>query len=441
LKSLRIRPALLTLLMLTLLTLTWRSAHAQLTIEISGGSEAALPIAVVPFAWDGPGGDVPVDIAEVIIDDLERSGRFAAVPRNQLVSRPSSFDQVNSADWRLSGSEALVIGNIQLLPQRRARVRFELIDVPRGTLIKSRLFDIGLDQLRQVGHHIADLVYEALTGQRGAFNTRIAYITASPPRGRAELYELKIADADGYNDHRILSSKEPLLSPAWSPDGQQLAYVSFETGRPEIWVHNIGTGQRRSVTKWKRLNSAPAWSPDGQRLAVSLSRDGNPEIYILDLATNALTRLTNSSAIDTEPAWMPDGNSLLFTSNRGGGPQLYRISARGGRPTRVTFEGDYNAAASIAPDGSRVAMVHRQSGAYKIAVMDLNSNSIEVISNGRMDESPSFSPNGQMIVYASERNGGASTLNSISVGGNAQQRLSHERDSAREPAWAPFGDR
>lgn len=431
--------SLLTVLM-ALLTLSWGSAQAQLTIEISGGAEAALPIAVVPFAWNGPSGEAPVDIAEVIIDDLERSGRFAAMRRNQLIARPSSFDQVNSADWRLTGSEALVIGNIQLLPQRRARVRFELIDVPRGSLIKSRLFDISLNQLRQVGHHIADLVYEAMTGQRGAFNTRIAYVTASPPRGRAELYELKIADADGYNEHRILSSKEPLLSPAWSPDGQQLAYVSFETGRPEIWVHNIATGQRRSVAKWKRLNSAPAWSPDGKRLAVSLSRDGNPEIYILELASGALTRLTNSSAIDTEPAWMPDGNSLLFTSNRGGGPQLYRVSRRGGRPTRVSFEGDYNAAASVAPDGKRVAMVHRESGAYKIAVMNLDSGSVDIISSGRMDESPSFSPNGQMIVFASERSGGASTLNSISVGGNAQQRLSHERDSAREPAWAPFGN-
>ena len=416
------------------------SAHAALTIDISGGSEAALPIAVVPFGRDGPSGNVPTDISEVIINDLERSGRFAALARNKLVSRPASFKQVNSADWRLTGSEALVIGNIQLLPQHRARVRFELIDVPRGSLIKSRLFDIGLNQLRQVGHHIADLVYEALTGQRGAFNTRIAYITASPPRGRAELYELKIADADGYNDHRILSSREPLLSPAWSPDGQQLAYVSFETGRPEIWVHNIATGQRRSVAKWKRLNSAPAWSPDGKRLAVSLSRDGNPEIYLLNLASGALTRLTNSSAIDTEPAWMPDGNSLLFTSNRGGGPQIYRIATRGGRPTRVTFEGDYNAAASVSPNGKQVAMVHRQSGAYKIAVMTLSDNRMSVLSNGGMDESPSFSPNGQMIVYAAERNGGASTLNSISVGGDAQQGLSHERDSAREPAWAPFSN-
>jgi len=413
-------------------------AHAVLTIEISGGTEGAMPIAIVPFAQQGGGPVPPVDIASVIAADLKRSGRFTTLPRANLVSRPASLEQANLRDWRLLGSEALVMGTIKMLSHRRAQVKFELVDVPRGKLLKSRLIDLDVKQMRRVAHHIADIIYEALTGVRGAFNTRIAYITASPPRGRAQLYELKITDSDGLDDQRILTSKEPILSPTWSPDGHRLAYVSFETGRPEVWIHDITTGKRRAIAKWKGLNSAPAWSPDGGRLALSLSRDGNPEIYILNLADNRLTRVTHSRAIDTEPAWMPNGRELIFTSDRGGKPQLYRIAISGGRPTRITFNGNYNAGASVSPDGRHIAMVHRENGAYRIAVMDLGNKSLRVLTSTRMDESPSFSPNGSVILYATETSGGRGILSAITIDKRAPHRLSRSNNSIRDPAWRPF---
>ena len=416
------------------------SAQALLTIEISGVEESALPIAVVPFSWDGPGAEPAVDLADVIASDLRRSGRFQPMARANLVSTPHAFNEVNIADWRVLGSEALVVGSVTLLPQRRARVQFELIDVPRGRMLKGRVYDnIGLDQLRQVSHRIADLVYETLTGERGAFSTHIAYITAFPARGKTEHYELKIADSDGFNERSILRSSEPLLSPSWSPDGRQLAYVSFEDGRPEVWVHRIASGERRVVAKWPGLNSAPAWSPDGTRLALSLSRDGNPEIYVLRLRDSALTRITNSRAIDTEPSWMPDGRQLVFTSNRGGSPQIYRVSSLGGVPSRVTFEGSYNAGASVAPDGGSMVMVHRESGAYRIATLDLKNGAMLVLTGSSLDESPSFAPNGRMVLYATEQ-GGRGVLTAVTVDGRASHSLTVQKGSVREPAWAPFND-
>ncbi len=418
----------------TLLLVLVGVARAELTIEITRGAEGALPIAVVPFGTQGP--PPPVDVAQVIAEDLRRSGRFAPLERGDMIAFPHSGREVSFRDWRLLDVGSLVVGRV-LREGTGYRVQFQLFDVFRGIQLAGYSIPTEAGRLRRTAHQIADIVYETLTGEPGAFATRIAYVTVSRGPDGASRYVLTVADADGHDPRPVLRSRQPILSPAWSPDGRRLAYVSFEGGRSKVYVQELATGRREAVAAWPGLNSAPAWSPDGRRLALTLSKDGNPEIYVLDLQSRALRRLTRHLAIDTEPAWSPDGRHIVFTSDRGGGPQLYRIPAEGGRAERLTFEGRYNARAAYAPDGRRLALVHRERGRYRIAVLDLEDRTLQLLSDGPLDESPSFAPNGSMILYATQRDG-RGTLAAVSVDGRVRQRLSAPEGDTREPAWSPF---
>ena len=413
-----------------------QSLHAGLTIEISQGVEGALPIAVVPFGWDGAQA-LPEDIGAIVAADLQRSGRFAPLAPQDLLSRPTQAAQVNFRDWRVLGVDNLVIGRIEAAGPDQYNIQFQLFDVLRGQQMKGYSVPANRAQLRRAAHYIADLIYEALTGERGAFNTRIAYVTVSGA-AKARQYELQVADSDGYGPQTIVRSKEPLMSPTWSPDASKVAYVSFEKKRAEIYTQDLRTGARAQLAAFPGINGAPSWSPDGSRLALTLSRDGNPEIYVMDLASKQLSRVTQSPALDTEPVWAPDGRSLVFTSDRGGGPQLYQVPVIGGTPKRLTFEGGYNASADFAADGRSLTFIHRDSGGrYRVAVMDINTKVLQVISDGQLDESPSFAPNGRMALYATEA-GRRGVLAVSSVDGRVGQKLRFQEGDVREPAWSPF---
>ncbi|MGM0594082.1 MAG: Tol-Pal system beta propeller repeat protein TolB [Pseudomonadota bacterium] len=423
------------LLLLPLLLLAG-SADARLTIEITGGRESAMPIAVVPFANEALSED---RISQIVAADLARSGHFAPLPTEKLPARPHSGRGINFSAWRKAGVEHMVVG--QLVNAGAAlEVQFQLFDVIQGKQLAGYSVPTRPSRLRRVAHQISDLVYEQITGRRGAFNTHVAYVKVAEEEGR-RVHRLAVADADGFNEQIILTSKHPLMSPAWSPDGERLAYVSFEGGRSELYIQNVASGEREKLTSYQGLNSAPSFSPDGKRLAMTLSRDGNPEIYILHLSSGTLTRATFSRAIDTEPAWAPDGRSLVFTSDRGGRPQIYRLALDNfrpqGRPQRLTFEGDYNARASFSPDGRRLVMVNGEGGRFRIAVQDLESGTLRVLTDNSLDESPSFAPNGSMVIYATERDN-RGVLEAVSVDGSAQQRLGSSQGGVREPAWSPF---
>ncbi len=411
-------------------------AQAALTIEITQGVEGAVPIAVVPFGWGGAGA-APENIAAIISSDLSRSGRFDPLADRDLVAHPTDAGMVKFQNWRMLNVDNLVIGQLSETSPGQYTVRFELFDVYRGKQIIGYSFPAGSQDLRRVAHHISDLIYEKLTGEKGAFNTQIAYVTTTGS-GKGKTYTLLVADSDGYSPQTILRSNQPLMSPAWSADGRQIAYVTFENKAAEIYLQDVASGSRRKVASFPGVNGAPSWSPDGRRLALTLSQDGNPEIYIMEVASRALKRLTTNPAIDTEPAWAPDGKSLVFTSDRGGSPQLYRIASWGGQPQRLTFEGKYNAGADISPDGSKIAMVHGNNGSYRIAVLDLKSGVTRVLTDGRLDESPSFSPNGSMIIYATDA-GNRGVMAAVSVDGRFRQRLSIQAGDVREPVWSPFG--
>ncbi len=414
---------------------------STLTIEITQGLEGALPIAVVPFAWRGDQAALPPhEIGEIVAADLRRSGRFKPLAVNEMLARPSRGEEVDFRDWRALNVENLVIGEVSPNGPGGYLVKFYLYDVFRGEQITGFSIPTTASDLRATAHHIADIVYETLTGQPGAFATRIAYVTSvrsGSGKDAKERVELRIADADGYAPQTIVSSDEPLVSPAWSPDGRRVAYVSFEKGKPSIWVQEVFTGNREKLTSFKGINGAPAWSPDGRFLALTLSKDGNPDIFVMDIARRSLRPLTRHGAIDTEPAWAPDGKSLVFTSDRGGQPQIYRVSVNGGEATRVTFEGSYNARASFSPNGRLLTMVTRVDGQYRIATLDLESRDFRVMSTGRLDESPSFAPNGSMIIYATRVND-KGVLAAVSTDGRVQQRLRLQEGDVREPVWSPY---
>ncbi len=414
---------------------------STLTIEITQGLEGALPIAVVPFAWRGDQAALPPhEIGEIVAADLRRSGRFKPLAVNEMLARPSRGEEVDFRDWRALNVENLVIGEVSPNGPGGYLVKFYLYDVFRGEQITGFSIPTTASDLRATAHHIADIVYETLTGQPGAFATRIAYVTSvrsGSGKDAKERVELRIADADGYAPQTIVSSDEPLMSPAWSPDGRRIAYVSFEKAQPSIWVQEVFTGNREKLTSFKGINGAPAWSPDGRFLALTLSKDGNPDIFVMDIARRSLRPLTRHGAIDTEPAWAPDGKSLVFTSDRGGQPQIYRVSVNGGEATRVTFEGSYNARASFSPNGRLLTMVTRVDGQYRIATLDLESRDLRVMSTGRLDESPSFAPNGSMIIYATRVND-KGVLAAVSTDGRVQQRLRLQEGDVREPVWSPY---
>ncbi len=410
------------------------SARAILTIEITQALEGGMPIAIVPFRTEGA--PPPQDVAAIIEADLVRSGRFSAVPPQDFVSTPSRHSDVVFKDWRISRAEALVIGQVHTISPARHMVEFRLYDIFKEQQLAGYVYVVDSAKLRSVAHQIADLIYERLTGEPGAFNTRIAYVTRERgPKGL--VFRLQVADSDGYNPVTILTSPEPLLSPAWSHDGTRLAYVSFEQRRSMIFVQNVETGERYKLTEQPGLVSAPAWSPDDSRLALVLSRDGNPEIYVMNLADKSLERLTRHGAIDTEPAWSPDGRELVFTSDRSGKPQIYRMDADGGKVERVTFEGDYNARASYSPDGKTLALVSRTGTRFRTALLHRKGVQLQVLTDGALDESPSFAPNGRMILYATSVQG-RGVLASVSADGRVRQLLKATEGDVREPAWSPF---
>ncbi|MCU7916732.1 MAG: Tol-Pal system beta propeller repeat protein TolB [Candidatus Thiodiazotropha sp. (ex Dulcina madagascariensis)] len=420
-----------------LVLLLWQPLlHAELTIEITEGVEGALPIAVSPFAWQGKGSP-PEDIAAVINADLQRSGRFKTLPREDMLARPGTVEEIEFKDWRALDVENLVVGQIQSNGAGGYQIQFQLLDVFRGEQLTGYSIPTTAPNLRSTAHRIADLIYEKLLGVPGAFSTRVAYITSvKQPEGETRI-DLNIADADGYNPETIVSSSEPLMSPAWSPDGLKIAYVSFEGGRSAIYVQEVYTGKRQKVTAYKGINGAPAWSPDGRKLAMTLSKDGNPDIFVYDLITRKLQPIARHYAIDTEPAWSPDGRSIVFTSDRGGKPQIYRVSAFGGKAQRITFQNSYNARASFSPDGEMLTLVTREEGKYRIAVQDLESGVMQVLSQGSLDESPSFAPNGSMVIYASKA-GYRGVLAAVSVDGRVRQRLALQEGDVREPVWSPI---
>lgn len=414
-----------------------RAADERLTIEITKGVSGAMPIAVVPFGVEG--GTPPQDVAKIVADDLRRSGRFEPLATKDMTSQPHEGSQVNFQEWRLLKSDNLVVGKIKQQGSIYT-VQFQLFDVYRGTQLAGYSFRTSAKTLRRTAHQIADLIYETLTGEPGAFATRIAYVTVQSGASGAKRYSLIVADADGFNPFPVLKdSTQPILSPSWSPNGERLAYVSLENRRAEIYSQDMSSGRREKIASFPGLNGAPSFSPDGGRLALTLSKDGNPEIYVLDIASKRLDRVTNHPAIDTEPVWSPDGRSIVFMSDRGGGPQLYRMPSSGGSAQRLTFDGNYNASPAVSNDGKRIAFIHRKGGRDRIAVMDASGADVQVLTDGSLDESPSFAPNGSMIIYAT-RERGRGVLAAVSVDGRVRQRLSQEGD-VREPAWAPFTDK
>ena len=411
-------------------------AHAVLDIKITQGIEEPIPIAVAIFGWSQAGSVEPIDMSQIITADLTRSGRFDVMDVQDLPQSPTEFDAINFGDWRKLGMENIVIGNLVLTESGNYDVSFRLIDIYRKKQIAGFRIPTKPNLLRRVAHQISDIVFEKLTGIEGAFNTRVAYITVKK-ENQKKIHTLHIADADGYNIKKLVESPEPLLSPSWSYDGKKIAYVSFEGKSSSVFIQDILTGNRTRVSKFEGINSSPNWSPDGSRLALTLSKDGNTEIYIMDLTTKLLKRITKHDGIDTEPAWSPDGQKLVFTSDRSGSPQIYEVAIQGGKPKRLSFEGSYNARPRYSPDGKSITLVHSVGNSYHIAILNLDNGYISVLTDGPLDESPSYAPNGSMVIYATAgRRGGQ--LAAISVDGRIKQRLGLHQGDVREPAWGPF---
>ncbi|MBF6058029.1 Tol-Pal system beta propeller repeat protein TolB [Thiomicrorhabdus sp. HH1] len=408
---------------------------AELTIEINEGFDNALPIALVPFKLEGSS-TIPQDISQIVANDLRRSGRFKPIPRNSMPQTPSDLPEIEYSSWRGMDIDNLVIGKITAEADGSYQIDMRLMDVLRKQqMIGKRWSHIPASSLRQVAHQISDLVYEALTGVRGAFNTQIAYVTLMKKGGK-RLYTLEVADADGFNPQPILKSSQPIMSPSWSPDGKMIAYVSFESGRSTIIVQSLDGTYRTVIAKYKGINGAPAWSPDGKKLAMTLSKGGNADIYIMDVATKKLQQVTRNYAIETEAVWAPDGKSLFYNSDRRGNPQIFQLDLATNQEKRITFEGKYNANPEISPNGRYLAVVQGGNG-FHIALLDRETGDFRVISDTYLDESPSFSPNGEMILYAMNR-GGSGQLAVVTLDGHASQTLKVNRGEVREPAWGPF---
>jgi len=416
-----------------MLSLLAVNARAELLIQITEGRTDAVPIAVVPFAGAG---DVPENVSDIVRADLHRSGQFKTLSPKDMLSRPTSQEGLSYRDFRVLNQEYVVIGTIKPTGTGAYEVGYSLHDVARGKELLSETYRPPESQLRDVAHAISDRIYEQLTGIPGAFSTKILYVTHN--RGAERPYQLQYADADGARVKTILRSREPIMSPSWSPDGTKIAYVSFEqNGLPKIYVHDLGSAERRVVAQFKGINGAPAWSPDGQKLALTLSKGGNPDIYSLNINNGDLQQLTDHYGIDTEPRWMPDGDHLVFTSSRSGGPQIYELNVDDKSVRRVSFEGAYNARPEVTPDGRYLVYVHRRNGSFNVGVQDLQRGTFDIVTQTNMDESPSVAPNGSMIIYGTQHRG-TGVLQAVSIDGRVKVELPSKEGEVREPAWSPF---
>ncbi len=415
-------------------------AQGGLTADIIDGRASALPIAVIPFGFEGAGTPPEFNVGEIVRADLARSGQFRTLPKESIVEFPTRLSEVKFGTWRLLKQDWLVVGRMIGGADGSLRVEWELLDVAGQSTKANGSISGQRTGVRDIAHQVADAIYEKVLGVRGAFWTRIAYITATgnPPNLQ---YALMVADSDGYNPQVVVRSRESLLSPTWSPDGRKLAYVSFESGNSSIYVQDLSTGSRQVVSNSRGINSAPSFSPDGNRLALSLSRSGNPEIYVMDLGSRQLSQVTRHFSIDTEPTWAPDGRSLYFTSDRSGKPQIYQVPVTGGEPTRVTFGGQYSASPSVIDaKGVKLAMVQGSGNVYRIGVLDRTTNQTTLVSPGSQDEAPSFAPNGSMLLYAASE-GSRGVLFAVSADGRVRQRLGLAEGDVREPSWGPFRQR
>ncbi len=426
-----IRTALLGLVMLV------GSVQAADPLMIISGADRATPIAVVPFGWQG-GSVLPEDMAEIIGNDLRNSGYFEPIPRQNMISLPSQASEVIYRDWKALGAQYVLVGN--MVPNGgRLQVQYALFNVNTEQQVMTGNVGGGTDQLRDMAHHIADQSFEKLTGVKGAFSTRLLYVTAERMGTNNTRYTLQRSDYDGARAVTLLQSREPILSPSFAPDGRRIAYVSFEQRRPRIFVQHIDTGRREQITNFEGLNGAPAWSPDGSRLAFVLSKDGNPEIYVMDMGSRQMRRVTNHYAIDTEPFWGKDGQTLYFTSDRAGRPQIYKTNINSGAVERVTFVGNYNANPKLSADEKTLVMIHRQDGftVFKVAAQDLETNRLRILSDTSLDESPTVAPNGAMLIYAT-RHQGRGVLMLASTNGRVRLPLPTAQGEVREPSWSPY---
>lgn len=431
------RQSLFTLLTLASSLFFVSQANAVLRIEITEGVVGATPIAIVPFGWNASG-SADQDMAAIIERDLELTGKFSPIKRAdfEAIETPHKRDQVLFANWKALGVDNLVIAEVVDGRAGQVKINFELFDVYRETALLSYSLPAARKDLRVAAHHISDFIYKELTGECGAFNTQIAYVSVYKRSG-TKFYELIVADADGENDRVLVRSVEPIMSPAWAPDGESIAYVTFDEGASSIRLRDLATGEESIISQREGINGAPAFSPDGKKLALTLSTNANSDIYVYDLNTRVLKQITRNPAIDTEPSWHPSGKRLAFTSDRGGKPQVYSYNFRGGKIQRLSFEGRENARPRYSPKGNKLAMVTRESKHYRVAMLNLETQSMQILSRGRLDESPSFSPNSAVVIY-SNNDGKKSELAAVSVDGSVRQRLSGQRGEIREPVWGPY---
>jgi TolB protein len=424
-------------LMVVMLCVTGLAYGQERNILVTSGADRAIPVAVVPFGWQG-GNVLPEDMADIVGNDLRNSGVFQPIPRQNMISLPTQASEVIYRDWKALGAQYVLVGNI--VPSGgRLQVQYALFNVATEQQVFNGTVGGSTDQLRDMAHYIADQSFEKLTGVKGAFSTRLLYVTAEQLGGGNARYTLQRSDYDGARASTLLQSREPILSPRFAPDGRRIAYVSFEQRRPRIFLQNIDTGRREQLTNYEGLNGAPAFSPDGNRLAFVLSKDGNPEIYVMDLSSRQVTRVTNHYAIDTEPFWGKDGQTVYFTSDRAGKPQIYKQRIGTNNAERVTFVGNYNANPKLSADEKTLVMIHRQDGYtnFKVAAQDLEKGNLRILSDTNLDESPTVAPNGTMLIYAT-RQQGRGVLMLVSTNGRVRLPLPTAQGEVREPSWSPY---